>query len=109
MSGQACGPTRRPLSLAQRLPRPIYGADRVGRRLRSAWSRLHTLGAHLEPASINGEPGALNFDAEGRLINVFVFEISDGLIQAVRSMINPDKLGHLGDQLSDFGRKPGDG
>jgi hypothetical protein len=40
------------------------------------------------------------------LINVFVLEIADASIWSVRSIINPDKLGHLGDQLSEVGRAP---
>ncbi len=89
----------------QGLPRPVYGADRVGRLLRSLRDRLQQAGARLEPTSINGAPGTLNFDADGRLINVFVLEISDGVIQAIRSIINPDKLGHLGYPLSDLARR----
>jgi RNA polymerase sigma-70 factor (TIGR02957 family) len=89
----------------QGLPRPIYGADRVGRLLRSARAQFGQLGARLEPASVNGEPGMLSLDADGRLINVFLFEIADGLIQTIRSIINPDKLNHLGYPLSDLGRK----
>ncbi|HEX3840287.1 MAG TPA: RNA polymerase sigma-70 factor [Acidimicrobiales bacterium] len=91
----------------QGLPRPVYGAARVGRLLRSLHARLHEAGIRLEPTSINDSPGTLNFDADGRLINVFVFEIADGLIHAVRSIINPDKLGHLGYPLSDLGRRMG--
>jgi hypothetical protein len=90
------------------LPRPIYGADRVGRLLRSARQQFRQAGVRVEATVINGEPGTLNFDRERRLINVFILEIADGLIQAVRSIINPDKLGHLGYALSDLGRKPPD-
>lgn len=90
----------------QGLPRPIYGRERVGRLLRSGNERFREVGVHLEPALINGEPGMLTFDADGRLVNVFVLEIADGLIQAIRSIINPDKLAHLGFSLSDLGRKP---
>ncbi len=91
---------------AQGLPRPIYGADRVGRLLRSFGQRFRQAGVRVEAAVVNGEPGSLNFDADGRLINVFVFEISDGSIQTVRSIINPEKLGHLGYPVSDLARKP---
>jgi RNA polymerase sigma-70 factor (ECF subfamily) len=42
-------------------------------------------------------------DAQDRLINVFALDIADGLIRAVRSVINPDKLRHLG-PLSDVVR-----
>ena len=89
----------------QGLPRPIYGRDRVGRLLRAGSDRLSEAGARLEPASINGEPGALNFDADGRLINVFAFEIAEGRIQTIRSIINPDKLAHLGFPVSDLVRR----
>lgn len=41
--------------------------------------------------------GAMMVDAEGRLFNVFALDVADdGTIQAVRSIVNPDKLGHLG-------------
>jgi RNA polymerase sigma-70 factor, ECF subfamily len=46
--------------------------------------------------SVNGQPGALFLDADGRLLNVLALDILDGTVQAVRSVINPDKLQHLG-------------
>jgi RNA polymerase sigma-70 factor (TIGR02957 family) len=86
------------------LPRPIYGHDRVARLLSAFFPEYRELGARIQPTQINGQPGTLNFDADGRLINVFVFEIAGGLVQAIRSIINPDKLAHLGYPLSDVGR-----
>ena len=53
---------------------------------------------------IDGQPGALGFDGEGRLVNVMVLDIAGGAIQTVRSIVNPDKLDHLGFPLSDIGR-----
>jgi RNA polymerase sigma-70 factor (ECF subfamily) len=50
----------------------------------------------IELRQVNGQPGAMLRDADRRLINVFVLDIADGLVQAVRSVINPDKLRHLG-------------
>jgi RNA polymerase sigma-70 factor, ECF subfamily len=47
-------------------------------------------------AEINGQPGALVFDASDRLTNVISLDIADGVVQTVRSVINPDKLRHLG-------------
>ena len=87
------------------LPRPIYGRDRVG-RLMAAFARegLEII-ASIEPAEVNGQPGTLNFDAEGRLINVFVFEIAERQVQAIRSIINPEKLAHLGYPLSPVARR----
>jgi RNA polymerase sigma-70 factor (ECF subfamily) len=54
------------------------------------------LGVSLHLRQVNGQPGALVLDPAGRLINVFVLEIVDGLVQTVRSVINPDKLRHIG-------------
>lgn len=67
------------------------------------------LGITIEPSWINGQPGTLNLDAEGRLMNVFVLEICDGVIQTIRSVINPEKLGHLGYELSPIARVEPDG
>ncbi len=91
----------------QGLPRPIHGRDRVGRLLRTGRDRFREAGVRVEPTLINGAPGTLNFDADGRLINVFVFEVGDGVIQVIRSIINPDKLTHLGFPLSSAARWPG--
>jgi RNA polymerase sigma-70 factor (ECF subfamily) len=45
---------------------------------------------------VNGQPGAVTYDAEGRVINVFSLDIADGMVQAIRSVVNPDKLGPVG-------------
>ena len=90
------------------LPKPVYGRERVHRLLRSFFPLYRETGATMRRTEINGKPGVLFLDADGRLINVFAFEIAGGAIQAVRSIINPDKLGHLGYPLSDLGwRDPG--
>jgi RNA polymerase sigma-70 factor (TIGR02957 family) len=86
------------------LPQPVYGRDRVARLLCAFASQFRDLDAQIRPAVINGQPGTLNLDADGQLINVFEFEVIDGCIQTIRSIINPDKLTHLGYPLSDVGR-----
>ena len=45
---------------------------------------------------MNGQPGAVFRDAAGRVINVMALDVLDGRIQVIRSVINPDKLRHLG-------------
>jgi RNA polymerase sigma-70 factor (ECF subfamily) len=35
-------------------------------------------------------------DAEDRLIGVIALDIAEGRVQGVRSIVNPDKLDHLG-------------
>jgi RNA polymerase sigma-70 factor (TIGR02957 family) len=89
---------------ARGLPRPIYGQARVARLLAAFVPEYVAIGGRIEATQINGQPGTLNFDGEGNLINVFVFEVADGQIQAIRSIINPDKLAHLGFPLSDVAR-----
>jgi RNA polymerase sigma-70 factor, ECF subfamily len=75
---------------------PIVGAERVGRLLVGAYRGMGQLGVTVRPREVNGQPGALVVDPEGRLINVFVLDITEGVVQAIRSIINPDKLGHIG-------------
>ena len=53
-------------------------------------------GIRLRPTEVNGGPGMLVFDDRQRLIGVTALEIADGEIKAIRSVANPDKLGHLG-------------
>jgi RNA polymerase sigma-70 factor (ECF subfamily) len=45
---------------------------------------------------INGQPGALLLDGEGRLISVMALDIADDQAHGVNSIINPDKLRHIG-------------
>jgi RNA polymerase sigma-70 factor (ECF subfamily) len=72
------------------------------------YRRAPKMGVHLEPAWVNGQPGAVSYDGEGRVVNVFVLDIADGQVQTVRSIVNPDKLHHLG-TVSDVAlRAPGD-
>jgi RNA polymerase sigma-70 factor (ECF subfamily) len=77
-------------------PRPISGRDHVGRLLAALSEQIRQVGIEIRPAEVNGQPGALFLDPEGRLVNVFVLDIADGQVQTVRSVINPAKLTHLG-------------
>lgn len=87
------------------LPRPIYGRERVNRLLRDGiFPGYERIGGRIEPTEINGGPGALCFDSGGRLINAISLEIAGGAVNTVRSIINPDKLGHLGYELSPLAR-----
>jgi RNA polymerase sigma-70 factor (ECF subfamily) len=57
---------------------------------------MRELAIRLDRAQVNGQPGAILRDEQGRITNVFVLDIADGAVQTVRSVINPDKLHHLG-------------
>jgi RNA polymerase sigma-70 factor (ECF subfamily) len=75
---------------------PIAGVDKVSRLFASVGRQMRELGVRLRPREVNGQPGALVLDAEGRITNVFVLDVADGAVQTIRSVINPDKLHHLG-------------
>lgn len=75
---------------------PIVGAGRVARLLAGLGGRLYGIGGSLERREVNGQAGALVRDPDGRLVNVFVLDIDDGTVRTVRSVINPDKLRHIG-------------
>ena len=79
------------------LARPIRGRSRVARTL-LAWIRqgARIAGASIRRVEVNGQPGALLLDGEGALIGVWALEIADGEIKSMRSIVNPDKLQHLG-------------
>jgi RNA polymerase sigma-70 factor, ECF subfamily len=76
--------------------RPIVGRDRVARLFLTLGRQSRELGATMRRAQVNGQPGAMTFDPDGRLVNVFALDVEDGHVRAVRSVINPDKLRHLG-------------
>jgi RNA polymerase sigma-70 factor (ECF subfamily) len=46
-------------------------------------------------AELNGQPGAIVRAPDGSITHVFELEIVDGLVQTLRSVINPDKLRDL--------------
>jgi RNA polymerase sigma-70 factor (ECF subfamily) len=88
---------------AQAFPEPIAGRERVARLLLGLFARGARLGARVRPVQVNGQPGGISLDAEGQVINVFILDIAGGRVQTIRSVVNPDKLGHLG-PVSDVAR-----
>jgi RNA polymerase sigma factor (sigma-70 family) len=82
---------------APALARKLRGRTRVARTI-GAWLKAgdRIEGFALRPAEINGGPGALVLDGEGRLISVWTLDISGGEVRGINSIINPDKLAHLG-------------
>jgi RNA polymerase sigma-70 factor, ECF subfamily len=78
------------------LPRPVFGRDRVARLFAGLRARAEQLRVtSLQPAAINGQPGAVFFDPEGQPILVVSLDIADDQVQAIRAVSNPDKLSHL--------------
>jgi RNA polymerase sigma-70 factor (TIGR02957 family) len=82
---------------APALARVLRGRARAARTLRSWWKLGERFGGvSFVRTELNGQPGALARDPSGKLINAIVLDIAGGEIVAVRSVVNPDKLGHLG-------------
>ncbi|HEX2104215.1 MAG TPA: RNA polymerase sigma-70 factor [Solirubrobacteraceae bacterium] len=81
---------------APALRRPAHGAIRVARLL-AQWGRLVARGGvRVERVTVNGQPGLRSFDADGRTVNVLALHVVAGRIAQIHSIINPDKLRHLG-------------
>ncbi|MGW7451807.1 RNA polymerase sigma-70 factor [Streptomyces sp. NPDC054787] len=81
---------------APQLARAVVGAQKVARLLGSAFPWLLRIDVTFEPHEINGQPGALFRDRDGRILYAMALEVQGGRIQAIRSVLNPDKLTHLG-------------
>jgi len=74
----------------------IVGADRVTRVLAMLAPWFFEVDGRIEPHEVNRQPGAIFRDRDGRVLNTWSLEILDGRIQAIRTVLNPEKLGHLG-------------
>jgi RNA polymerase sigma-70 factor (ECF subfamily) len=82
---------------APAFPRPVYGRDRLARVMVGGARFGARLGASaMRLAVINGQPGALFLDREGRPVLAVSLDIADDLVQTVRAVSNPEKLAHLG-------------
>ena len=77
--------------------RPLHGRELVGRFLAGLGKQGELIQARVVFARVNGDPGLVALDPADRVIAVIGFEIGDGAVTALRSVVNPDKLGHLGE------------
>jgi RNA polymerase sigma-70 factor (ECF subfamily) len=74
---------------------PLVGAERVAKALIGWGRQAHERGITHRPALVNGEPGLVFDDPDGRVRWVAALEIAGGVVVAVRSILNPDKLAHV--------------
>jgi RNA polymerase sigma-70 factor (ECF subfamily) len=83
--------------MAPAIRHPVFGRAKAAQMLRN-WGRLAArIGRfQVRRVVVNGQPGAEFLDPDGKLINVMSLDIADGKIQTIRSIVNPEKLGHLG-------------
>jgi RNA polymerase sigma-70 factor (ECF subfamily) len=79
------------------LPHPLFGRRRVARALLTTMGIIEGIaGSSIRPVEVNGDPGALGLDGQQRVLYALSLDIADGQIQGVHSIVNPDKLRHLG-------------
>jgi RNA polymerase sigma-70 factor (TIGR02957 family) len=78
------------------LARALFGSRRVARTL-GAWFRqgAKVPDAEIREVEVNGQPGAVLM-AGGGVVSVMALDIAGGRVQSIRSIVNPDKLGHVG-------------
>jgi RNA polymerase sigma-70 factor, ECF subfamily len=76
--------------------RVVVGLDNVARMFGGLGQRFSGSGIQVERHEVNGQPGAVFRDPAGKVINVITLDVLGGRIQTIRSVINPDKLHHIG-------------
>jgi RNA polymerase sigma-70 factor (TIGR02957 family) len=79
------------------LARSLHGRSRVARTL-MAWAKAgaRIANAQVRLVEVNGQPGAMTLDGDGAIISVMALDIHGGQIRSIRSVVNPEKLAHLG-------------
>lgn len=90
---------------ARSLPRPMHGGAAVARALVAFYGQSEAWGVTLVPVRVNGQPGFRSVDADGRVVNVAGLDIEGGRVRAIHTILNPEKLGHLG-EVSDLALRP---
>ncbi len=76
---------------------PVFGRHRVARMLVNWMQYARGIeGSSIRPVEVNGQAGLLGLDGQQRVLYVVSLDIADGQIQGIDSIVNPDKLRHLG-------------
>ncbi|WP_019354284.1 RNA polymerase sigma-70 factor [Streptomyces sp. AA1529] len=81
---------------APQLAKAVSGTENAARLLASVFPLMARVDVTFEPQEINGQPGAIFRDRDGKVLHIMALDVLDGQIRTVRTVINPDKLGHLG-------------
>lgn len=50
----------------------------------------------MESREVNGQPGAIIRDRDDKVVSTMTLDALGGRIQTIRSVVSPNKLGHLG-------------
>ena len=78
------------------ISRPLVGGPAVAKALAGFTARGLRTGVTFVPARINGQPGVRALAPDGTLVSVLAVDVADGHVARLYSILNPDKLGHLG-------------
>jgi len=81
---------------APALAQTLHGRSRVAHLIANGFMAKGIPGLSMRPVEVNGGPGAMYLDAEERVLGVVALEITGGQITSIDSVVNPDKLTHLG-------------
>ncbi|GAA1597449.1 RNA polymerase sigma factor SigJ [Actinomadura kijaniata] len=74
--------------LATAMPRPVEGAEQIARFFTE---RARADRATIRECTVNGQPG-LRAELDGTTVSVMAFEVVDGRIRRIWTVLNPDKL-----------------
>jgi RNA polymerase sigma-70 factor (ECF subfamily) len=80
-------------------PKPTVGRERVAKLIAGTLAQARDVGVTFRAAHVNGQPGVMFVDDEGRIGAVMSVDVADGLVQTIRGITNRDKLEHLGPVL----------
>ncbi|MDO8212974.1 RNA polymerase sigma-70 factor [Conexibacter sp. CPCC 206217] len=90
---------------ARALPAPLVGAASVARAL-AAFARMGAeWGIVLEPVTVNGQPGVRARTGDGAVVSILGIDVEGGRVVRLHSIVNPDKLAHLG-AVSEIALRP---
>jgi RNA polymerase sigma-70 factor (ECF subfamily) len=74
---------------------PLIGALRIAKALIGWREMADEQGVTHRKTTVNGEPGIVFYWPDGSVAGVEELEIADGVVVAIRSVLNPDKLTHF--------------
>lgn len=77
----------------------------MARLLAGVFAKFKPSGIRIVPVDVNGQPAAKLVDRQQRVVGVWSLETVAGRVQCVHSVVNPEKLRHLG-PVSDLLTRP---
>ena len=76
--------------------KPVRGRDKVSRVMITITQPDRRAGvAAIRPVRVNGRPGRLAVGPDGTPVGVLELDVAEGLVRAIRLVVNPEKLAHL--------------